>query len=82
MNARKAYEAASAVKNAKSAKDESNVRDLIWNACLAGHLSIRSYKSISSDVIEKLQNDGYKVEDNSSQRDGQLYIISWNVDDI
>lgn len=35
------------------------------------------YENLNLFQLEKLRKDGYKIEDNTSQRDGILYQINW-----
>lgn len=42
-----------------------------------GAYSCYCYKYLETQAITKLQELGYKVQNESSQRDGVMFLISW-----
>lgn len=64
----------------KSENDRAELKaaeDSIKQAIANGRMSCYCYKGLGTKVIAELERLGYKVKNESTQRDGMMFEISW-----
>lgn len=58
-------------------KSLEEISKMIDKSIHLGEFHINYYDTISNEVIVKLRDLGYNIDDCSSQKDGYCYRISW-----
>ena len=77
MNAKEAREKALSVNNTRNKNQYDSIKKTINDAVEDGELSCYWYDSIRNVVQQKLENEGYKFSEYSSQKDGTTVTITW-----
>lgn len=75
-----AEEARAIALDSMSQRDKSELKaaeDSIKQAVANGRMSCCCYKWLGVKVISELDSLGYKVKNESNQRDGTMFEISW-----
>lgn len=76
-NAKEARELAIKTRDNLIATELEKIEAQIDSAIKSGKTSTSYYQRMSIEAKQKLKDLGYDVKDQTSQRDGVIFIISW-----
>lgn len=77
MNAKEAKSIALSVNSDKAAKQIVEIDLLIKQAVEKGEMSCNYYHHVIKPVYDHYKSLGYSINNYSSQKDGELFQISW-----